>query len=152
MVSNLNLLPASRVQVGERSYLRLSASLQADNLQRPASSTYNNSDTEPLPENAGCWMACTEKAGQVEILETNCFLCNHLNSSGNDHIMNLAKISDSKNSIWAARPINELKFLPYEVVSKFTSHLINNRCSEVGARIWSKQLFNISRKTLPFFE
>lgn len=38
-------------------------------------------------------------------------LC-YLNISGKDHIMNFAKMSDSKNSIWAARPISVFKFLP----------------------------------------
>jgi len=33
-----------------------------------------------------------------------------------------------------------------------TSQRMNTRCSEEGARIWSKQSFSISRNSLPFFE
>ena len=35
---------------------------------------------------------------------------------------------------------------------KLTSHRMKTLCSTEGDRIWSKQLFNISRKTLPLFE
>jgi hypothetical protein len=74
------------------------------------------------------------------------------NRSGKDHIMNLAKMSESRNSICAARPMKEFKFLPWAEASKFTSHRMNTRCSEGLARIWSKQAFSISRNILPFFE
>lgn len=77
---------------------------------------------------------------------------NYWNRSGNDHIMNRAKISDSKNSIWAALPINVFKFLPWEDVSKLISQRTNTLFSAVGALIWSKQLFNISRNAFPFLE
>lgn len=40
------------------------------------------------------------------------FLLYCLNRSGKDHIMNFAKMSDSKKSIWAVRPISVFKFLP----------------------------------------
>lgn len=84
------------------------------------------------------------------------FVCeyrySYRNRSGKDHIINLAKISDSRNSIWAARPMKVLRFLACDDVSKLTSHRMNSLCSEDGARIWSRQLFSISRKTLPFFD
>lgn len=77
------------------------------------------------------------------------------NRSWNDHIMNLAKISDSKNSMWAARPMNEFRLRPYTVVSKLTSHRMNTLCwwgaSGAGPRIWSIQLFSISKKAIPLF-
>lgn len=54
--------------------------------------------------------------------------------------------------MWAARPIIVFKFLPWAEVSKFTSQRMKVRWTDDGARIWSKQLFNISRKIWPFFE
>ena len=76
----------------------------------------------------------------------------HRNNSGNAHIMSFAKISVSKNSMWAARPMNVFRFTPWEDMLKFTSHRMKTRWATEGDRIWSKQLFNISRNTFPFFE
>lgn len=89
---------------------------------------------------------------QVEMGEIAVYCAHQRKNSWKDHMMNLAKISDSKNSIWAVRPMNAFKFLPYVEVSKLTSQRMNTRCCDVGARIWSKQLFSISRNILPFFE
>lgn len=61
-------------------------------------------------------VSCANFTGSLKstILPKFCassLLC-YLNISGKDHIMNFAKMSDSKNSIWAARPISVFKFLP----------------------------------------
>ena len=55
-------------------------------------------------------------------------------------------MSESRNSICAARPIIESRFLPWVDASKLTSQRMKL------ARIWSKQALNISRNSLPFFE
>ena len=91
----------------------------------------------------------------LKALELNAEKENHncyRKRSGNDHIINLAKMSESRNSICAARPIIESRFLPWVDASKLTSQRMKTpRCMEL-ARIWSKQAFNISRNSLPFFE
>lgn len=73
-------------------------------------------------------------------------------NSGKDHMMNFVNMSVSRNSMWAARPMNVFKFLPWEDVSKFTSHRNNTRLSDEGAEIWSKQLVSISMKIFAFFD
>jgi len=66
--------------------------------------------------------------------------------------MNFAKMSESRNSICAALPIIESRFLPCVDGSKFTSQRMKTRCSVELARIWSMQAFNISMNSLLFFE
>jgi hypothetical protein len=52
----------------------------------------------------------------------------------------------------AALPIMVFRFRPWADWSNITSQRMNTRVSDVGARIWSKQLFSISVNTCPRFE
>lgn len=67
-------------------------------------------------------------------------------------MMNLAYVSFSRNSTCAALPTKELRSRRWVDWSKLTSQRMNTRVSEVGARIWSRQLLSISVNTCPFFE